>query len=201
MSITLCLATTNNGKIKEISETICRSIPGINLVSLKEFDIPEPDEPYHTFLENAVHKARHYGEKTNCLTLADDSGLCVNALDQFPGVYTKEFMFESVTPAKALIALNEKLKHTFDRSAVFYSAIAVYDPQNNSMFHYQDTHEGLIAHELRGVIRTEMFFDTMFIPKGYAQTLGELPLDIKNTIGHRAKAIQEIAKQLKEKYI
>jgi XTP/dITP diphosphohydrolase len=147
-----------------------------------------------------MHKARYYGQKTGCLCLADDSGLCITALNNFPGVHTKDFMFSCKTQENALLIINEKLMDTPDRSATFYSAIAIYDPNKDQMIHHQDTHTGDISSHLRGEVRSGMFFDTMFIPQGSSQTLGELPLKIKNTIGHRAKALKVISAKLLKEY-
>ncbi|MFM2089300.1 MAG: hypothetical protein RLZZ237_4169, partial [Pseudomonadota bacterium] len=86
MTQRLILASNNAGKLKEFNELL--STIGFSVHAQGEYDVPEADEPFHTFVENALHKARHAARLTGLPALADDSGVCVNALGGAPGVYS-----------------------------------------------------------------------------------------------------------------
>jgi XTP/dITP diphosphohydrolase len=88
----LCIASTNDGKIRELKLILGNFF---TLYTLKDFaEIPEPEEPYHSFAENAQFKAQYYAKFTKIPTLSDDTGLCIRALDNFPSIRSKRFLFE-----------------------------------------------------------------------------------------------------------
>ncbi|MES2075871.1 MAG: non-canonical purine NTP pyrophosphatase, partial [Pseudomonadota bacterium] len=89
MTQRLILASNNAGKLKEFNELL--STVGFSVHAQGEYDVPEADEPFHTFVENALQKARHAARLTGLPALADDSGVCVNALGGAPGVYSARF--------------------------------------------------------------------------------------------------------------
>jgi XTP/dITP diphosphohydrolase len=103
MTQRLILASNNAGKLKEFNELL--STVGFEVHAQGEYDVPEADEPFHTFVENALQKARHASRLTGLPALADDSGVCVNALGGAPGVYSARFAGEPKSDARN----NEKM--------------------------------------------------------------------------------------------
>lgn len=190
----LLIATQNQTKVDRIRDILNSFEHSIELLSLKEFDIPEPDEPYDTFIDNALHKAKYYCKKTGVATLSEDSGLCINALNGFPGVRTKEFREFSGGITEACLDLQARLQSFSDHSAYFVSAACVIQPQ---------VEDALVAEgRLEGDILLEPFkdhgfdFERIFVPKGIDITLAEMATEDKNKISHRYKAIHNIYMQL-----
>lgn len=192
----LLIATQNQTKvdrIRAIINSLSVDYP-IELLSLNSFNIPEPDEPYETFAENALHKAKYYCEITGLPTLSEDSGLCINALNDFPGVRTKEFKVAAGSIEAACSDLQLRLKNLQDHSAYFISAACIIFPKTNKTI----TAEG----RLNGIISNAPFkdhgfdFERIFIPNGYSNTLAEMNTHDKNYITHRYKAIKNIYEQL-----
>lgn len=199
LSYSIVVASTNSGKIKEISEML-KNIEGlkIKVLSLKDYGLEnnkEPEEPHESFMENAIHKAKHYAGLTKQATLSDDSGLCIEALDGFPGVRTKEFVEECGGINNAFLKLENLLKGQNNFRAYFNSATVLYVPAQDFLITHQEKDSGLIFFPPRG--NAGFAFDPIFIPDGYTKTFAELGLVKKNQISHRAKAIQGLIKKLK----
>lgn len=186
----LIVASNNQGKITEIRAML----PGINLLSLNDigFDREIP-EPYHTFEENAFTKANTLYLATGKNTFADDSGICVRALNNEPGVISAHYSGTRDDEQNLQKVLTE-LGDSEDRDA-FYKAVICLIWENNT-YYFEGICEGQITKEKRG---TKGFgYDPIFMPDGYDQTFGELPLDIKNQISHRGIAIKKMTAFLKE---
>ncbi|MDD2401820.1 MAG: XTP/dITP diphosphatase [Clostridia bacterium] len=189
MSFKLVVATRNKGKIKEIGKML--KDVNIEVLSLEDFsNIPEIEETGTTFLENALSKARVVSEVTNCLTLADDSGLEVDALRGQPGVYSARFAGEHSDDDKN----NFKLLKLMDgvpfekRTARFVSVIAIMTPEGKS-YYTKGFCEGHILKQLRG---TGGFgYDPLFYIAEIKKTMAEIDLEEKNKISHRGKALKE----------
>lgn len=186
---TIVIASTNDGKIREI-QRILHETEGlkIEIQSLKDYNIPEPDEPHHSFMENAIHKAKYYAEHTKLPTLSEDSGLMIEALNGFPGVRTKEFSQECGGMEKTFIKLEAMLKNTGNYAACFTSATVLYIPADDYLITHQAQDDGTLTFPPRGI--DGFAFDPVFVPKGYDKTFAELGLEIKNKISHRAQAMQ-----------
>lgn len=190
----LLIATQNQTKVDRISKILNSVDYPIELLSLNNFDIPEPDEPYDTFAANALHKANYYSNITGLQTLSEDSGLCINALDGFPGVRTKEFKVASGGIEIACTDLQLRLKNLQDHSAYFICAACIILPETNKIL----TAEG----RLNGTISNAPFkdhgfdFERIFIPNGHTKTLAEMDDRDKNDISHRYKAIKSLYEQL-----
>ena len=192
----LVIASTNQGKIAEITKILHDlNLSHFNICSLNNEMLPEPDEPYNDFLSNATHKATYYGKALNEMTLSDDSGLCIEALDGFPGVRTKEFLIESGGKREALDLLEAMLKPHTNYRAYYQSALTLYDPHEDRFFFEENKEYGTMTFPARG--ENGFGFDSIFMPEGYMQTMAELSLDRKNDISHRAKAL----KQLMQRYV
>lgn len=194
----LLIASTNPGKILEIKDTLQALRVHVPIYGLNDFEFEESDEPFQTFQENAIHKAKYYAKQFNMPALADDSGLCIDILEGYPGVQTKEFSQKYAGNSSLILEkLNEKIKNvtpsnTDNRVATFYTSVALYDPVSETLIVHEDKCEGALAFIKEGVDRPGMCFDSIWIPKGYTQTLACLDLSIKNTIGHRALAVKAL---------
>lgn len=196
----LFVASTNNGKITEIKETLHNlGYSNIKISSLADYPIAEPDEPYETFLENAIHKARYYGKHTMLPTLCDDSGLCVEALDNFPGVRTKDFAQDCGSLDAAFIKINNLLEGK-SKKANFHGAVSLYIPQSNRLFSYEGKTYGQFCYPPRGL--NGFGFHPVFIPDGFNKTMAELgPEIVKQHISQRVKSIKGLFEILKSENI
>jgi XTP/dITP diphosphohydrolase len=185
----LLIATTNQGKIVEL-RSLLHSLP-LSLRGLAEFpSTEEVEETGVTFSDNAVLKARAYAGQTGLWTLADDSGLEVDALGGAPGVFSARYGGEGLNDAQRVERLLDELsKHAGqERSARFICVIAIADPQGHIANISTGRCEGQVAPSPRG---TGGFgYDPVFIPDGFNQTFGELSPEIKQKISHRALALQ-----------
>jgi XTP/dITP diphosphohydrolase len=186
----LLVATRNEGKVREFAEMLAEF--DLELRRLSEFpDVPDVEENGATFRENAALKARAYSRQTGLWTLADDSGLEVDALGGAPGVFSARYAGDRASDAqrnRRLLAELEKVGGR-DRRARFVCVIALASPTGDEMNFFTGLCEGTIMDEPRG---TGGFgYDPLFVPEGYAQTFGELPAEIKNHISHRARALRE----------
>lgn len=182
----LLLATTNKGKAAEYRDLL----KGLDfeIVTLEQAGISqEAEESYNTFEENARHKAAFYAELGGLLTLADDSGLEVEALNGEPGVRSSRYAGDNATDADRVDFLLNKLKDTpqKQRRARFRCVIAVAHP-DGPVETVEGTCEGYISIEPRGW--NGFGYDPVFYLPRYNKTIAELPPEIKNRISHRGRA-------------
>jgi XTP/dITP diphosphohydrolase len=185
--MSLLIATTNYGKVREYADLFAGF--QFKLVGLADVGITnDVDETGATYEENALLKARAYASQSGLLTLADDSGLEVEALAGRPGVYSARYAPDSLARIHKL--LNEmKTVPDHQRRARFQCVIALAWPSGRTEI-TQGSCEGWIAHEPRG---TNGFgFDPVFYMPKYNATMAELPESFKNTISHRAHAAQKM---------
>jgi XTP/dITP diphosphohydrolase len=198
-SMELLIATYNPGKIREI-KMLLSNLP-IQIHDLSEFPhIKDVDETGTTFTENAILKARSYAKQSGCFALADDSGLEVNALNGAPGIYSARYGGEKITDTERNILLLEELKNIDKdkRQARFVCVIALSDARAETVHTFTGTCEGTIADNIYG--QKGFGYDPIFIPNGYNQTFGMLHRDIKQSISHRALAIEKTRKFLTDLY-
>lgn len=187
----LVIASANEGKVREISAMLQE----LRLLSLKDIGFTkEIEEPFNTFEENALAKASVIFQFTQKNVFADDSGICVNALKGEPGVHSAYFGGLPRSDEKNNIKLLEELKDKENRSAFYKSVICLIWESNT--FFFEGICEGDILYEPRG--EGGFGYDPLFVPNGYDRTFGELPLEVKNKISHRGKAIQKMVTFLKE---
>jgi XTP/dITP diphosphohydrolase len=182
----LLLATTNKGKAAEYRDLL----EGLDfeLVTLDQAGIgQEADENYDTFEENARHKAAFYAELGGLLTLADDSGLEVDALNGEPGVRSSRYAGDNATDADRITFLLNKLKDIPQqrRMARFRCVIAVAWP-GGPIETVDGVCEGYISTEPRG--DNGFGYDPVFFLPEYGRTIAELPPEVKNRISHRGRA-------------
>lgn len=192
----LLIGSTNAGKVIEIRKIFEKfKLDNFEFLSLTNFAIDEPDEPFEEFLSNAEHKARYYSKHTGLWTISDDSGLSIHSLNGFPGVRTKDFLFESGGDInKSTARLAEMLKDSPDYSATFTSAISLYQPENDQFISAIGNCKGYLRFPPSSILGYG--YEPIFVPEGYNKPLSELGVEIKNTISHRFIALCELSNQL-----
>ena len=193
----LLVATGNPNKACELADLLS-GVP-FEIVSLRDLGLPtEIDEPADTFEGNAVIKAEAYSQMSGMLTLADDSGLEIDALNGEPGVHSKRFAGEDATDGDRVRIVLQKLEGVpwEQRTAQYRCVIAVAELGVNTVT-CESVCSGIIGHELRG--SGGFGYDPVFYLPEYDQTVAELPLKEKNKISHRAKAAKQAIVLLKER--
>lgn len=194
MSKRLILASNNAGKLKEFSEIL--GPIGFELHPQGEFNVPEADEPFATFVENALAKARHASRLTGLPALADDSGVCVNALGGAPGVRSARYAGEPKSDARNNEKVIADLAAHADKSAYYY-CVLVYvrhadDPQPviaDGAWH------GEITPQPRGA--GGFGYDPHFLLPALGKTAAELSAIEKNALSHRGQALRALVQKLK----
>ena len=191
-NLKIFLATGNKHKIEEISD-IFSDIENVEILSIKDgVEIPEVIEDGTTFEENSKKKAVEIAKFLNMITIADDSGLCVDALNGKPGVYSARYSGTG-DDLKNNEKLIENLKGIENRKAKFVSVITLAKP-NGETFSFEGEILGEIIDNPRG--NTGFGYDPHFYVEEYQKTLAQLP-ELKNKISHRAKALEKLKKELK----
>ena len=185
------LASGNSGKLSEIQALLAPS--SIEVLPQSEFGVESIEETSNTFVENALLKARHVAAATSLPTIADDSGLVVDALAGAPGINSARFAgpdnqdYDNVTKLLALLedVADEK------RSAQFYCVIvALVAPQNPFPLIGSGIWPGLITRKPRGELG--FGYDPVFFDPELKATAAELPSEVKNRVSHRGRALSEI---------
>jgi XTP/dITP diphosphohydrolase len=184
----LLIATGNAHKLREIRAIL--SMPGLEIIGLRDWAQPLPDivEDGLTFEANAVKKAMLTALATGLWTLADDSGLEVDALNNEPGVRSARYAGEPSNDAANNALLMKKLEGSPDRLAQFRCAIALSSPKGRCQV-VEGACPGSLLTAPRGA--NGFGYDPLFVPDGYALTFAEMPDDDKNAISHRAQALQK----------
>jgi XTP/dITP diphosphohydrolase len=194
MTQRLILASNNAGKLKEFAQLLAPI--GFELHPQGEFDVPEAEEPFGTFVENALQKARHAARLTGLPALADDSGVCVNALGGAPGVYSARYAGEPKSDARNSEKLIQDLAAHEDKSAYYY-CVLVYvrhadDPQPVIA---DGVWRGQIVADARGA--GGFGYDPHFLLPELGKTAAELASGEKNAVSHRGQALRALVEKLK----
>ncbi|BBE31093.1 non-canonical purine NTP pyrophosphatase [Tepiditoga spiralis] len=176
------LATSNKHKVEELNYISPNWIEVSPISDL--FNEFNPEETGSTFIENSVIKAVTGGNKIKKIVLADDSGLCIESLDGFPGIKSSRFM-EGRTYEEKMKAIFKMLEGK-DRKAYFACAATYYNPMTNQLISYEGRVYGKISEVIRG--HEGFGYDPFFIPDGYSETFGILGNNVKKEISHRARA-------------
>lgn len=188
----LVIATNNEGKVREIKDILGGLYDEI--LSLKEAGIIlEVVEDGTTFEENAVKKAREANKITNCDTLADDSGLCVDALDGRPGVFSARYSGEKATDEENNNKLLWELKGEKNRKAKYVCVMALVSEGEVVTASGESYGTILLSPEGEGGFG----YDPLFLSNEFGQTYASLPAAIKNSISHRYKALTALKEKLK----
>ncbi len=191
----IVIASKNLGKIREF-KSILEPL-GFTVYSISDFpEIDEIEETGTSFKENALIKARTVAEKTGLISLADDSGLEVEALDGKPGIYSARFAGENASDQdnnqKLLLELKNIKKEA--RKAKYVSALALFNPEKMEAEIVEGTCDGIILEEYRG--DGGFGYDPLFYLESLDKTFAEIPIEIKNRISHRGKALESLKKVL-----
>ncbi len=192
----LVLASNNAGKLREFSALL---LPlGFDVVPQGELGIPEAEEPYATFVENALTKARHASRLAGMPALADDSGICVDALDGAPGVYSARYA-HMVGKPKSDAANNahliSQLAGKLNRHAHYYCVLVlVRHADDPRPIIAEGTWAGEVVDAPRGA--GGFGYDPHFLLPRIGKTAAELSADEKNSISHRALALQGLVARL-----
>jgi len=190
-STRLLIGTNNSGKAVEIAGVL--SDLDLTFVSLGDFkDVEEIAETGETYEENATLKAEGYARQFGLLTLADDSGLEVAALNGAPGVLSARYAGVGVSDSDRIQRLLSEIsaQGSTDRSARFVSVVALADSKGELIRLERGICEGKIIEAPRG--NTGFGYDPIFIPDGFDLTFGELSATTKDVISHRARALQQM---------
>lgn len=194
MSRTLVLASNNSGKLKEFNAMLAPL--GFEVHAQGEFNVPEAEEPHPTFVENALAKARHAARLTGLPALADDSGVCANALGGAPGVYSARYAGEPKSDARNNRKLIDDLATHHDKSAYYYCVLVFVrhadDPQPVIA---EGRWDGEIISEARG--EGGFGYDPYFLLPAHGKTVAELDAAEKNQLSHRGQALRVLVEKLK----
>lgn len=194
MSRTLILASNNAGKLKEFSALLAPI--NFDLHTQSEFNVPEAEEPHVTFVENAIAKARHAARLTGKPALADDSGVCVNALGGAPGVYSARYAGEPKSDQRNNEKLIADLAAHADKSAYYYCVLV--------FVRHADDPQPVIADgrwngEMIATPRGQGGFgyDPYFWIPELQKTAAELTSEEKNRLSHRGQALRALIEKLR----
>ena len=193
----IVLASNNKGKLREFNKLLAPL--NIEVHPQGEFNIPAAEEPYGTFLENCLAKARHAARLTGLPAIADDSGICVNALGGAPGVHSARFAGEPGDDAKNNALLVEKLRGESNRRAHYMCVlVAVRSPDDPEPLIAEGAWQGEIVDTPSG---TGGFgYDPHFFLPQFGKTAADLTADEKNAVSHRGQALRVMAKLLAERW-
>ena len=191
----LVVASGNPGKLRELRRLL--SPLGVDVIAQADLDVLETDEPYPTFVENALAKARHASRQTRLPALADDSGICVEALGGAPGVQSARYGGEPRSDARNNARLVAALAGVADRRAHYYCLLVLlrHDADPEPILAEGRWH-GTIIDRPRG--SGGFGYDPHFLDERTGLTGAELPLDTKNEISHRGHALRALLARLKE---
>ncbi len=189
----ILLATNNQGKIREMKEMMGEM--GITVYSLKDKGIVcEVEEDGTTFEENAIKKASEISRLSGMITVSDDSGIEIYALDMRPGIYSARYAGENPTDEEMCAKVLEEMEGKTDRRARYVSVVALVYPDGKTETFRGECY-GTLTHKREG---TEGFgYDPIFYYEDFGKTLGQVSLEQKNTISHRAKALNLLKEYLK----
>jgi XTP/dITP diphosphohydrolase len=189
----LVLASSNPGKIGEIRAVLAPL--RVEVIPQSHYGVPEASEPHVTFIENALAKARNACVHAGLPALADDSGLCVDALRGGPGVQSARFAGEPRSDARNNQRLLDSLAHAEDRRAHYYCVIVlVRHPDDPQPLVAEGEWHGEILRVARG--SGGFGYDPLFLDPLLGKTGAELPMEDKNRISHRGKALAILADRL-----
>jgi XTP/dITP diphosphohydrolase len=196
----LVIATHNLGKLREIAALV--EPLGLECVGAEELGLPEPEEIGVTFADNADLKAREAADLSGLPALADDSGLCVDALQGRPGIFSARWAEDEDGNRDWMRAMERVWRETeaagpeAGHDAHFACALAIAWPNDGQTETFEGRVDGTLVWPPRG---TRGFgYDPMFVPVGREQTFGELDPEFKHSISHRADAFRKLVAALRE---
>jgi XTP/dITP diphosphohydrolase len=189
----LVIASGNAGKLREIAHLLAPL--SLDIIPQVKLNVPECEEPYCTFIENALAKARHASQHTGLPALADDSGLCVDSLQGAPGVISARYAGEPKSDERNNQKLLEVLGDSPHRTAHFYCVMVLVRHANDpEPLIAEGQWVGEILKEYRG--NDGFGYDPLFLDAKTGKTVAELPLEIKSRISHRGHAMAKLLQKL-----
>ncbi len=188
MTKTFLIASGNKHKIQEIKKILADS--ELEILSGLDFDLPEVEEDQDSLEGNSLKKAKESALASSKATLADDTGLFVEALNGRPGVFSARYAGENCSFADNRKKLLAELKGKVNRKAYFATVVTFCDCRGKKLFACTGVMKGEISDQEVG--ERGFGYDSIFIPEGFEQTLGELSEEVKNRVSHRGKALQKI---------
>ncbi len=197
----IVLASNNPGKLAELQAMLAPL--GVELLRQADLDIPEAEEPFRTFVENALAKARHASRLSGLPALADDAGLCVDAFGGLPGVdtafYATQFGYAKGDDNNVRALLEQMANIANRRAALVSTLVAVRSEMDPEPLIACGRVVGTIASEPVG--SNGFGFDpVMFIPE-FGQTFAQLPVEVKNANSHRGRATRQMMDLMRERWI
>ena len=188
----LVLASHNQGKIDELSQMLAPF--GVEIVSARDLSLPDVEETGTTFAENAALKAEALSKASGLPCLADDSGLCVDALGGRPGVYSARYAPDTLSRISKLLG-ELALVPSSSRNAHFACVLALKVPGEEVKL-FEGKVEGKIIFECRG--NHGFGYDPIFVPNGFDKTFAEMSKQEKAAISHRGRALEKFVKEVFE---
>lgn len=197
----LVLASNNAGKLNELQAMMAPL--GLQLVAQGQLGIPEAAEPFHTFIENALAKARHASTHSGLPALADDAGLCVDVFGGEPGVqtayYATRFGYPKGDDHNVTALLEQMVGIEQRRAALVSTLVAVRHANDPEPLIAIGRAVGEITRERRG--KNGFGFDPiMYLPE-YGQTFAEMPTELKNARSHRGQAARQMVQLIRERWL
>ncbi|QEH61742.1 dITP/XTP pyrophosphatase [Spiroplasma chinense] len=194
------IATSNIKKVEELKYAL-KDFEVKTLLDLEEE--MEIEESGKTFEENALIKARYLAQSVEGIVLADDSGICVEGLNGFPGVYSARWAKPLTDWTQIVELLLDKMRENNlsemkDRKAYFQSSIALIDKEKGFEEVFNGVVQGEVSKEQRGTLG--FAYDSVFIPEGYNETFSQIGFEEKQKISHRSRAIEKLKEFLKTHY-
>ena len=198
MSVQLVLATRNAKKLAELDRLLAGAGLDVEILGSAVFsDLPEIEETGSTFAENSLIKARAVAAHTGLIAIADDSGLCVDALDGQPGIYSARWAGEGATDESNLDLVLEQIRDVepAHRTAHFACAAALVLPSGEEYVVHGQVN-GVLLTQRRGV--GGFGYDPIFLPDGFDITTAEMTSEQKDAISHRGQAMRALVLVIQE---
>ncbi|MES2687433.1 MAG: RdgB/HAM1 family non-canonical purine NTP pyrophosphatase [Pseudomonadota bacterium] len=197
----IVLASNNSGKLAELQAMLAPL--GVTLVKQAELGISEAEEPFRTFVENALAKARHAARASGLPALADDAGLCVDAFGGLPGVdtafYATQFGYAKSDDNNVRALLEQMAGITARRAAMVSTLVAVRSVDDPEPLIAVGRVSGEIATEPRG--SNGFGFDPVIFLPSFGKTFAELPVEVKNANSHRGMAARQMMDLMRERWL
>ncbi|HEU5047967.1 MAG TPA: RdgB/HAM1 family non-canonical purine NTP pyrophosphatase [Rickettsiales bacterium] len=192
----LVIASHNAGKVREINALL--SPFGIDVVSAAELNLPEPEETGASFAENASIKSEAAAKASHLHALSDDSGLCVPAMGDAPGIYSARWAGKTKDFSIAMQRIHDELKQKqlepTGQAAYFICVLALTSPEGKTQI-FEGRVDGTLTFPPRG--NKGFGYDPIFIPEGREITFAEMEAEAKHAISHRARAFAQLIEHLK----
>ncbi|SMC31035.1 RdgB/HAM1 family non-canonical purine NTP pyrophosphatase [Polynucleobacter kasalickyi] len=194
----IVLASNNQGKVEEFSRLLAPL--GFNVVPQGDLQIPAADEPFLTFVENALAKARHASLASGLPALADDSGICVSALNDAPGIFSARYAGEQASDQANNQQLIRNLQGVANRNARYVCALVlIKHPKDPEPMIVTAQWHGEVIDDARG--HGGFGYDCHFYLPAFEKTVAEISMELKNILSHRALATEQLIQALMDQSV